>query len=410
LIFKREFMKNYLFKIIPVSMAICISTQATAVGLRLPNQDPVAIARGNAFVATADNPSAIYHNPAGITQLKGKQLSIGAYFISADVSYESPSGAKGQTDTSIQAVPQIHYVYSPENSAFSFGLGLYVPFGLGIDYGQSSPFPTLAKEGVLSYISVNPVVAYEITDSLSIAAGFTFNYSTVELTQELGLVPDDEFSYEGDAVTLGYNLGLRWDINQQFSFGASYRSKTDIDYEGRSRATSNAVLQNYVDTSLSITSPQHLDVGLAYRPNQEWLFETNVDWTDWSVLDATAFEGTLLGDIPFLFNYSASLMYEFGVTKHLGNGLDISAGYIFSENSAPDQNFTPYNPDSDLHLGSFGVSKQTDSGIWSVGYHFGYNGGRDVVNNQAGSLLGEVADGHYETLNHAINISFQKSF
>ena len=403
-------MKTDSLKIISVLLFVGLSGHLYAVGLRLPNQDPEAIARGNAFVATADNPSAIYHNPAGITQLEGKQISIGAYFISADVSYESPTGVTGQTDTSIQAVPQLHYTYSPEDSAFSFGLGLYVPYGLGIDYGQSSPFPTLAKEGVLSYVSINPVVAYELTENLSIAAGFTFNYSNVELTQGLGLVPDDEFSYKGDAVGYGYNLGLLWNINRQISFGASYRSKTDIDYQGRSRATSNAVLQNYVDTSLSVTTPQHLDVGLAFRPNQDWLFEANVDWTDWSVFDVTEFKGTLLGDIPFVFNYETSLMYEFGITKQLGDGLAMSGGYILSENSAPDQNFTPYNPDSNLHLGSIGFTKETGSGIWSVGYHFAYNGGRDVVNNQSGSLLGETADGHYETLNHAINLSFRKSF
>src|SRR5258705_12987770 len=50
---------------------------AGAVGYRLPNQDPEAIARGNAYVATADNPSAIYYNPAGITQLEGQSVRAG---------------------------------------------------------------------------------------------------------------------------------------------------------------------------------------------------------------------------------------------------------------------------------------------------------------------------------------------
>src|SRR5512141_2677713 len=61
-----------------------------AVGFRLPNQDPEAIARGNAFVATADNPSAIYYNPAGITQLEGNNLRAGIYFVSAGIDYTSP--------------------------------------------------------------------------------------------------------------------------------------------------------------------------------------------------------------------------------------------------------------------------------------------------------------------------------
>lgn len=42
-------------------------------GLPLPDQDTAATGRGEAFVATADNPSAIYYNPAGITQLSGQR-------------------------------------------------------------------------------------------------------------------------------------------------------------------------------------------------------------------------------------------------------------------------------------------------------------------------------------------------
>src|SRR5262245_56879978 len=52
-------------------------TPVFGIGFRIPNQDAEAIARGNAFVATADNPSAIYYNPAGITQLEGHNAQIG---------------------------------------------------------------------------------------------------------------------------------------------------------------------------------------------------------------------------------------------------------------------------------------------------------------------------------------------
>ena len=52
-----------------------------ALGIRLPDQDAFATARGNAFVATANDPSAIYYNPAGITQLDGSNVSLGMYGI-----------------------------------------------------------------------------------------------------------------------------------------------------------------------------------------------------------------------------------------------------------------------------------------------------------------------------------------
>ncbi|HEY3914956.1 MAG TPA: hypothetical protein VGN61_10765, partial [Verrucomicrobiae bacterium] len=62
---------------------IVVLTPGTALGLgiALPDQDAFATARGNAFVATADDPAAVFYNPAGISQLSGMNLSIGAYGI-----------------------------------------------------------------------------------------------------------------------------------------------------------------------------------------------------------------------------------------------------------------------------------------------------------------------------------------
>ena len=100
---------------------------ARGVGFRLPNQDPEAIARGNAFVATADDPSAIYYNPAGITQLQGQNIRGGIYLLSAGVDYESPNGTKASVNSDFVPVPQVYYVFSPEDFPLSFGLGVYAP-------------------------------------------------------------------------------------------------------------------------------------------------------------------------------------------------------------------------------------------------------------------------------------------
>src|SRR5437660_6149701 len=97
-------------------------------GIRIADQDPFATARGNAFAATADNPSAIYYNPAGITQLEGQQARAGLYLISADTEYTSPSGQKAHTDTTVQAVPQLYYVNSLKSVPISLGLGIYAPY------------------------------------------------------------------------------------------------------------------------------------------------------------------------------------------------------------------------------------------------------------------------------------------
>ena len=379
--------------------------EAAAVGTRLPNQDPEGIARGNAFAATADNPSAIYYNPAGITQLDGNQISLGAYVISTNIHFESDSGEGASTRSNWQVVPQIYYTYSPAESPWSFGFGIYAPYGLGIDYQGDTPFGTVAEKANLLYATFNPVIAYQITPTLSVAAGATLNYSEVDL--ERGIFGGgDRFQFDGDGYDTGFNLGLLWQPVKEWSFGLNYRSATSINYEGESQAQP---YDGHRKTEAELDFPYFIVGGVSYRPNDKWNFEFNLDWTDWDSLNDSQFKGTFGGDQTFAFRYQSSFMYNFGITRQLGCGYYVSAGYIYSENSVPSATLSPLNPDSNLHLGSVGFGHRGEEFSWAIGYHFAYNGGRGVSGNQP-SLAGQTANGEFETFNHAVNVSVRYKF
>ncbi len=403
-------MKSTIHPIIGIGILLGLSiSEIQAVGYRLPNQDPEGIARGNAFAATADNPSAIYYNPAGITQLDGQQISVGAYFISTNVDFKSPTGEQASTVTDFQAVPQIYYTFSPEASPFSFGFGIYAPYGLGIEYEDKTqtPFSTLAEEGKVLYACFNPVIGYQISPSLSVAAGLTINYSEADLKRGIGFLPGDQFRFDGDGFAYGLNFGVLWQPLPEWSLGLNCRSSTEVDYKGDSIADPYSDSQS---TSASLTFPCFLVGGISYRPNDRWNFEFNLDWTDWDSVNDTRFKGTFGGDQTFRFRYESGFMYNFGITRKLNGGYYVSAGYIYSENNVPNETFSPLNPDSNLHLGSVGFGHRGDKYSWAFGYHFAYNGGREVSGNQAVSPAGQTADGEYETFNHAVNLSVRYAF
>ncbi|MBZ5584641.1 MAG: methylmalonyl-CoA epimerase [Acidobacteriia bacterium] len=132
-----------------ISLLLAGATSARAAAFDLPDQDAFAIGRGMAVVATADNPSAIYYNPAGITQLEGNNLRAGIYAIDLDPSYKSPiSGQTFDNQLKYHAIPQFYYTYGRKDWPVSFGLGLYSPFGLGVIWPQETGFRTVATEGV----------------------------------------------------------------------------------------------------------------------------------------------------------------------------------------------------------------------------------------------------------------------
>jgi len=382
-----------------------------AAGFRLPNQDPEAIARGNAFAATADNPSAIFYNPAGITQLEGHQLSLGVYTISPSIDYVSPSGARANNDAAFQFIPQFYYTSSPEDSKWSYGIGLFAPYGLSADYGRDTSFSTLAIDGELSFITLNPTVAYQVTPELSLGFGIALNYSEISLTRALGLSADDSFRFEGDDFSIGFNAGALWQPHDQWSFGLNFRSATEMEYSGSSRVVGIAPAPVNSSTQTSLEFPLNITLGTSFRPDDHWNIEVGLDWTDWDAVNVSTLEGTPFGDVPFPFNYESGFTYQFGVTYRFDSGHFVSAGYLFNENNVPDATLNPLNPDDGLHILSFGFGKRGEVHSWALGYQYAFNAGeRSVANSLTPSATGESANGNFDITNHAFNISYRYSF
>jgi len=375
---------------------------AFGVAYRLPNQDPEAISRGNAFVATADSPAAIYYNPAGITQLDGQQFQAGLYFVNANIEFRPKDGGKVENQFEFQPVPELYYTVKPkEEWPVTFGLGVFAPYGLGMRYETDSAIRPLAIRGKLLYATVEPVVAWKVCDSFSVSIGPTLNYSTVKFRRGIGQTPGDFFEAEGDGYDTGFAAGARWQPHEKLAFGASYHFETTIDYQGHS------ILSPYFpksSTTASIRFPQFAVAGVSYRPTPNWNLEFNADWTDWDRVNQTVFKGTRAGDLVFPFEYHSSWMYEFGVSRNLPHGYVVGAGYFFSEASSPDKTFNPIIPDADLHLGSVGFGRHGEKWSWYMAYHFAL-GGRTVSGN-----LSPLADGTYDLFNQAFSVSIRRRF
>jgi long-chain fatty acid transport protein len=385
-----------------VASASLFPSALQGVGFRMPNQDPDGIARGNAEAATADNPSAIYYNPAGITQLEGLQVRAGLYAISADTKYTSPTGVKAETDTMIQMVSQFYATYSFHEAPVSVGLGIYAPYGLALDWGGGTPFSTAAENGKLVYICFNPVIAWRIHPTLSVAVGPTVNYS--EATLENGfspLNPNDKFKFKGSDNAVGFNAGLRWQPHPMVAFGINYRSATTVDYDGFSQTRPDSPFPYYpaTKTTAKVQFPQYVALGVSFRPTEKWNIEFDADWTDWDNVNSIIFKGTPLGDIPFILNYQSSWMYEFGVTRQLGGGFYVNLGLIYSENSSPEKYYNPIVPDTDLFLPGVGIGYHGKRWDWAVGYHCA------IGHRHVDQAANPVVNGTYDTFNNAVNFS-----
>ncbi|HUZ07069.1 MAG TPA: outer membrane protein transport protein, partial [Candidatus Paceibacterota bacterium] len=322
-------------KFFTLSLAGCLPLAASAGGFRLPDQDAFATARGEAFVATADNASAVFYNPAGIAQLEGQDIRGGIYGIDIHDTFHSPAppaGNGGSFDNKkdLHAVPQLFYTFSPTNLPAAFGIGIYSPFGLSSEWPDNTGFRTVGTQASLTYLTINPVVAFKLLPNLSIGGGITVNYADADLQQ--GLLPfpyNNSYELKGNGWAVGYNLGLLWKPVEQISFGASFHSATKVNLRGQTTTTFTGVLPApiYNPASAEFPFPLNAVIGVSYRPTQKWNLEFDADYTDWSTLGTVNIQQSApivpLGipqNVPVAFNWQPSWYYELGATRYFDNG------------------------------------------------------------------------------------------
>jgi long-chain fatty acid transport protein len=412
---------NILSRVLTLVISGVLAGKVSANGFRLPDQDAFATARGEAFVATADNPSAIYYNPAGITQLEGNNVRGGLYGIYIDSSFSPPSSAPNHgtnynNSANFAAVPQIFYTYTPTNMPVSFGLGVYAPFGGKSYWSQDTGFRAVALNGSLTYVTINPVVAWRILPSLSIAAGPMVNY--VDMTLEQGLLgtvsPPNYFRFAGNGWSVGYNLGARWQPMETISLGATFRSPAKVTMDGQTESQYGQA-NGQSSAQMDFTFPMNVVVGVSYRPTPKWNIEFDADYTDWNSFNSTTIHqvnppsSVSHTNIPVTLDWQASWMYEFGVTRYFDNGWHASAGFVYNENSVPNSYYTPLAADMDRYFFSAGTGYKGKRFNFDIAYQAGYGPTHTVTGSKPSSTPGAIAnqnaDGKYDFISQAVLVS-----
>jgi long-chain fatty acid transport protein len=404
--------------------------KVSANGFGLPDQDAFATARGEAFVATADNPSAIFYNPAGITQLTNSNFRGGAYGAYFEPSFTPPGNAPnhGQTyysSDNFAVIPQLFYTYTAKGAPLSFGLGVYAPYGGNMSWPQDTGFRTVATSGSLTYITINPVAALKVLPSLSIGGGVMVNYGSISMSQGLlrSMKPfTNFFNFDGEGWSAGANVGVLWQPYEQISFGTTFRSSATMNFQGNTDFELQPVNPlSRRSAQADFTFPLTTVMGISYRPTPKWNIEFDANYTGWNSFETVniqqsppAVRRPFQQDIPVNLDWQASWMYEFGVTRYFDGGWHVSAGYVFNENSVPNTYYTPLAADMDRDFFSIGAGFKGKTFNFDIAYQLGYGPAHTVTGSTPSSIpgkfAGQSADGKYGFSSSALILSVGMHF
>lgn len=375
-------------------LTIPFSPSAGAAGFSLFEQGAKATAVGGAFTATADDPSAIFYNVAGLAYQREMSATAGATFITFASEFVgdpgSPYPGAGVSEfyaEHVFIIPNAHLVI-PIGENASFGIGQFTPFGLRTDWEDPNRFSGrfISQDANIKSLAIQPSFAMKSSDGrFAGGVGLQYMASHISFERNIPAVFVDRI-YDAAHVRLnsdwndgwGWNVGLMYRPNDNWSFGASYRAPIEIDFEGDAKFIQiptgspqlDAVFATRIPPNQNITTaiefPSFLHLGVATTLIPNWRVELNVVETGWSSFDQLLvdFETTPEANLFIPQEWEDSRSYRIGGSRPVTDHWTIRLGAVYDETPQPLEGAGPLLPDADRYGVTFGLGWQR--GPWTV--------------------------------------------
>jgi long-chain fatty acid transport protein len=358
---------------------------------------------GVANVTNTRNADAAWTNPAGMTGIDQQEILTGAQVILPSVKFNAKSvqnlsvlpsfqgpvrGDNGGNAAAIAPVPSFFYA-TPLSDRLRFGLASTAPLGGGVDYGSDFVGRYAIRDVTLAGLAITPSLAYRFNDKLSVGAGISVVYTTLEQSIAIrrgapdpaldGRVKFEDLNDWGVQAV----LGLTYAFTDRLLLGIVYRSEADTDLEGdvRFEGLRNPRLLASLprDVKISWTNPQWLEMGLRFRLDDKTQLYANAGWQEWSKFSNN--------ELRFSNNQVQVLDRNWDDTWHAGiaavHALNdrslVSVGLAYESSPVSDQDRTLDFPvDEQWKLSASYLWKQSDRLAFSIGGTFAFVGNAPV--------------------------------
>ena len=418
-------------KVLTLLLACSILTSVSfAGGFQINENGARAMALAGAFTGLANDPSAIYFNPAGIVQLKGTKFYFGTTTISPISTFTIGQDEKARDyEMKNQLFTPINFYVTQEVTDKLFvGLGVNNPYGLGTKWNADWPGRYLAVNTEIRSFFFTPVVAYKLFDNFALSVGGSFAYADVTIERKAPnpnpTQQEPMISMTGNKSSFGFTAGLLYKPVDQLQLGLSYRSEVKFDFAGTATSTpatfTHPILKINLpfpngDITAPLTTPQNITFGLAYMANKDVTVTADLQYVGWSSydkLEVTFATYDLDPVTPGLQNVSSAIrdykntfIARAGVEYKAYDNLQVRAGLLYDRNPVKTEYVDPTLPDADRVGFNIGIGgKLTEK----LGIDFAYMFLSFADRKVTGSKLSIPFNGTYSQSAHlfGFNLSY----
>ncbi|HET7883743.1 MAG TPA: outer membrane protein transport protein [Acetobacteraceae bacterium] len=394
---------------------------AAGFGLREGSADWLA----NAFAgdtAKAYDAATAFSNPAGLVRLDANEIDGSVNVLLPNFSFSGANlGAlgpvtPGTTGGNLAQAGVTPGVFGVWNVAPDFKLGLAFTSPFGERVANPGDFVGRFQSLVSSISDFNTTLAaaYRVNEHLSIGGGPVIDYFSARLTQALNigvnqLTGDPVADVHGGNVSVGLDVGVLYQFDEQARIGINYRSQVhhNISLDQSvfvppllavaSPATAGLLAFGNTRATTSITLPDSVTVGFYYQLTTQWAVMADAGWTHWSLikgLTITPANGTPPTVIPE--NLRDTGFVSVGANYQPTERLMLQAGFAFDESPVTAENRTTRLPDSNRFILGLGATWSVTESIklqTAYGHVFLPAGSiRSAASTTSGLIVGTYSD------------------
>jgi len=363
--------------------------------------------------AMASDASTAASNPAGMTLLDQSQLLTASGVLLPSTNFDvapqtTTSGGGGGNAGVFFPLGSFFYVHKLSEK-LRLGVAVFSDFGLVGDYGKTWVGRYYATEESLISGKVNPSIAYEVNDWLSVGAGFSFGVARLtfqsKINNALPKVPDGGLALESWDEAFGGNVGILLQPLSKLRIGLTYQSPQDYKFGFRPHVTGLGPGLDFirkkiggVKANIPLTEPQQVMLSTVYEVLDNFSLMGNVGWQNWSAFSEfpVGISAKNQRSVEANLHFSDTCQIAIGQQFRIGEKWLWSAGFAYDSSPVSRANRIAVLPvDRQLRYGT-GIQYEINHDITAGAAWELMDAGPGPFSASKGPLAGTL-QGHYST-------------
>lgn len=346
-----------------------------------------ASAMGGAFVGLADDYSAIFWNPAGLSFTRQKSFFVTSAPILTSGTYTFDDyNIKADSSSKSAFIGAVGYI-KPINKKIVVGIAGYVNPMVGMSWDIDAMRPMVGDSATaygssITDYSISPAISYRFSASVQMGLALNVHHVKWELDNP-GFFGQYSESLKGTGIGATFGI-LASSFQDACTIGVTVKSPVRINLSGNAEMGAPiGTMGVSADTKRSLDIPMWIGAGLALKTYRRLWATFDVHYTKWSSnreigADFSDPAWTEYLDSYLKLRWKQRTQIRFGLLYKASKNLSLRAGYYKDPTPSNDEPITLLFPSANVQWITCGFGYRTKNLIIEASVEFSLKANRNI--------------------------------